>query len=496
MEAARFDLRQKILKMEAANNLESSDEDEVEWEQVDLGAANELEIVLQTAPKKLSKQKIVELHKASLILLMAACLYRFKLICSEEVKGFGLSLGNKAEDLGKIVKNWSQDVSIKPQTEDYSLDLDLTSNQTRLLSPEESCLLFAAMMISKGYTIRLVCIIYPIALSKVLKQDLKFPIDYLVQILDEKHQEWITLDPIAGTIGMKQRDCLYVIGINSGGMANLTPLFAKQYSTRIPKRTLQQFFKQTVWLFSPSHMDSVTRREEMKMREVVRDEAMPTSLTGFLNHPMFVIKKQLKRNEFLSDDSKIVGYFKKEAVYKRGDVVEVYSKDYWKRQGRFIGSDVRALKTVKGKRKRREEFANDEDLYSESQTCPWPITLLEDDEPIPCNSYGNLEIYHPDQIPGGCVLLDLDLLAQAKFLKNDFVKACTGFEHSRKGTFPVYSGIIVKHKDVDRIVDLKCEHLKAEEEKERELREIRVYTRWKKLIVGAIGRDRLFRQYL
>ena len=113
-------------------------------------------------------------------------------------------------------------------------------------------------------------------------------------------------------------------------------------------------------------------------------EAMPTSMAGFKDHPLYVLARHLKRDEVV-DPPVELGKFRGEPVYARPSVLTLKSAENWIRRGRSIRAGEQPLKWVKQRavtisRKRELEIlkesstagAGDVDamqgLYAEKQT--------------------------------------------------------------------------------------------------------------------------------
>ncbi len=75
-------------------------------------------------------------------------------------------------------------------------------------------------------------------------------------------------------------------------------------------------------------------------------EAMPTTMTGFKDHPLYVLERHLKRDEVVEPPVEL-GKFRGEPVYPRGNVLQLKTAENWMRQGRTVISGAQPLKWVK-----------------------------------------------------------------------------------------------------------------------------------------------------
>ena len=156
------------------------------------------------------------------------------------------------------------------------------------------------------------------------------------------------------------------------------------------------------------------------------------------------------------------------------------------------------MKVIKAPRKRKADAVveNDVDLFGEWQTTdfvPAPVVNGK----IPQNAYGNIEVFHENMIPKGCVWIPIAGSAVvAKKLGIEYVKVVTGFEyHSRQAT-PQVQGILVLEQDEILIREAAYENKQYLTQLDAEKREKRVYTRWKKLIMGIQSRQRIMDSYM
>ena len=75
-------------------------------------------------------------------------------------------------------------------------------------------------------------------------------------------------------------------------------------------------------------------------------EAMPTSMAGFKDHPLYVLARHLKREEVV-DPPVELGKFRGEPVYPRANVLQLKTAENWMRQGRTVIVGAQPLKWVK-----------------------------------------------------------------------------------------------------------------------------------------------------
>ena len=262
------------------------------------------------------------------------------------------------------------------------------------------------------------------------------------------------------------------------------------------KKREEHWWSSTLWLYSE---DKDTRKphEERENKELVKaevSEKMPTTISGFLNHPLFVLKRHLKVNEGIYPKEKkdSVGLFKEELVFPRKLVHVLFTAENWKRKGRQIPHITVPYKTTisKGKKETVKQW------FGDWQTVDWSRPKLLEDNVIPTNDFGNIEIFHELMIPEGCVHLRGPIAKKvAKKLDTEFVQACVDFEHSRGRSFPLFDGIIIHEENEEALrlgIEAKLEEM-AEEDAKKKQKE--VFQRWKKIITGLLLRQRLQNDY-
>jgi hypothetical protein len=73
---------------------------------------------------------------------------------------------------------------------------------------------------------------------------------------------------------------------------------------------------------------------------------MPTTISGFKDHPLYALERHLKRDEIIHP-MKDIGKFRGEPVFPRANVLPLKSAENWMRSGRKVRSGCQAMKQVK-----------------------------------------------------------------------------------------------------------------------------------------------------
>lgn len=79
----------------------------------------------------------------------------------------------------------------------------------------------------------------------------------------------------------------------------------------------------------------------------------------------------------------------------------------------------------------------------------------------------------------------------------EFAKVVIGFNHtSGPIAVPIYQGIVIAEENEMKLMEGLFEHAEKAQANNDKKREVRVMERWKRFIVGSLGRARLHRDYL
>ncbi|WVW84955.1 hypothetical protein I302_106991 [Kwoniella bestiolae CBS 10118] len=357
-----------------------------------------------------------------------------------------------------------------------------------------------------------------------LKQDLsEQPPVFWAEIFSRSDQRWIPVDPVQGIIRKKTHyeptsdsgpiRMVYVVAYEEDGFArDVTLRYTKNFGAKISKLRVparkdeQEWWESTMGFLTRPYRLNRDELEDAELETSQISEGMPMHMSGFKDHPIYVLERHLKREEIIQPKTQ-VGKFRGEAVYRRANVVACKTAETWMRVGRRVKDKQEPLKWVKQRavtlqKRRAQELAVQETgeaiqqgLYAEYQTefyIPPPIK----DGVIPQNSFGNIDLYAPTMLPAGAVHLPYKGIAKvAKNLGISYAEACTGFEFKKQRAIPVISGIVVAKENEEMVMDAYAESAAAAEEKERMKKEEKALKRWAKLINGLRVRLRLQAEY-
>ncbi|KAF9066475.1 hypothetical protein BDP27DRAFT_1423852 [Rhodocollybia butyracea] len=247
-------------------------------------------------------------------------------------------------------------------------------------------------------------------LKKFQHDDPRFtPPIYWTEVFSKADSRWIPVDPIRGYVNKRHafdpsptstnsassRDnrLVYVLAFEEDGYArDVTRRYAREYSAKVAKvqggsaafnagaRARVQWWEGVVGLVTRPfrlHRDDI---EDDELETAQMMEGMPNSITGFKDHPLYVLPRHLKQNEAiypppappaasnLSSGSSTptsastwfgrsgrdpsytheLGKFRGESVYPRSSVISLKTPENWLRsEGRSVKEGVVPMKYVK-----------------------------------------------------------------------------------------------------------------------------------------------------
>ncbi|KAG4301062.1 hypothetical protein PCK1_002761 [Pneumocystis canis] len=310
--------------------------------------------------------------------------------------------------------------------------------------------------------------------SDIIKESLH-PV-YWVEALNPSTQKWIFVDPMVSyligkpskmdSLVSRSRNSLsYVISLDkSGYIKDVTRRYTKYFNSKVRKQRIEsvsggeEWWERVLNFYKLGYVaQSFDLLEDEEFLERQTYEKMPQSIKDLKDHPLFIMKRHLKREQIILSEKpysfitvKKDGKQVKEPVFHRKDIVIVLSASKWYQRGRIIKFGEQPMKIVpKYKESVFENNLNNNikpdtiGLYSESQTelyIPPPIINGK----VPRNSYGNLDIFVPSMIPKGAVYLPFSGISQAaKILCVDYADAVIGFKFKKKLSLPIIKGIII-----------------------------------------------------
>lgn len=339
------------------------------------------------------------------------------------------------------------------------------------------------------------------------------PSDQWVEVFLEVEKRWVAVDCVHSAVDRLElcvrhasKPLRYIVGFDGQGcVRDVTQRYDTAWMTATRKiRVDPVWWDQTL---SP-YRSTFTQRDMLEDRELrakLMDQALPTSIAGYKDHPLYVLQRHLLKYETIHPPTAaILGYCRKEPVYSRDCVHVLHSKDTWLKEARVVREGEVPCKMVKSQsnRARQARAANwetrdqgDLGLFGWWQTEVYQPPCARDGK-VPRNEFGNVYLFRSCMLPLGCRHVRLPNLNRvARKLDIDCAAAVTGFDFHCGHSHPIMDGYVVCEEHVD-ILKTACEQQEAEMAKrEEQKREKRVLGNWKLLVKGLLIRDRLRARY-
>ena len=240
------------------------------------------------------------------------------------------------------------------------------------------------------------------------------------------------------------------------------------------------------------------------MDESLRQQPLPHTIAEYKNHPLYALQRHLLKFEALyPPNPDPVGFTKGgEPVFPRQCVHVLHSRDIWLKKAKSVkvGEEPYKVVTARPKWDRvLNTVITDKplDIFGEWQVEDYRPPDAKDGK-VPRNEYGNVEMYQPSMLPGGCVHLDAayeDINRVARKLGIDCAPAMVGFDFHKGFTHPVFDGYVVCQEFRDTLVDAWREEKELKAQREELNRLNRIYGNWKKLIQGILVKNHVREKY-
>lgn len=263
----------------------------------------------------------------------------------------------------------------------------------------------------------------------------------------------------------------------------------------------------------------------LQRQRQLQEQALPTSLAQFKNHPYYCLARDLLSDECLHPEKRnVVAVVRGESVYLRSAVEALHTYDGWRRRLRIVRPEARDQPVKVIQRKIPSFLSKDNgtsSATSRSNPPPPPPRVKEvkyygswqtealvippveaATELIPRNDYGNLEVWdgQPQFVPAGATYIAEPFVEKAaKHLGVQFVPAVVGFETQYAGMTatrrPKFAGIVVLERDAPLVVDVAAQLHTLSEEKDAQQRMARMAARWERLVGVVLKRIALREKY-
>ncbi|KAI8384523.1 uncharacterized protein BYT42DRAFT_562788 [Radiomyces spectabilis] len=349
------------------------------------------------------------------------------------------------------------------------------------------------------------------------------------EVYDTHNEKWICIDPVRGLFDQpkamepsstdRRNIISYVLAFDADkdGCTDVTRRYSSRYSKAVKLRDreltkrekeggLQQWSDMLLNKIQRRKHGPREQREKQHLEAAETQEAMPTSIQGFNNHPVYALERHLKKFEVLHPKEPVLGHIKGEKIYPRSCVKPVHTAETWMKYGRVIGDGEQPIKRVNARavtaeKKRMQELAKQEGetlqvgCYGEWQTVAYKPSPVVDGR-VPRNAYGNIDLFTPDMLPEGAAHIPIDGIGKvARKLGVDFADAVVGFDFVKRRSVPVTRGIVVAKEAEQMLLEAWGEFEQNESNKAIAKHEKETYARWRKIIMGVLIHARVEEDY-
>ncbi|CAG8486071.1 657_t:CDS:10 [Ambispora gerdemannii] len=347
---------------------------------------------------------------------------------------------------------------------------------------------------------------------------------YWCELYSEIDKRWFCVDPIRAIIddphamepvnSSTNNVMAYVVAFEKDlFIKDVTRRYASKWGAHTRKLRIQptkngyDWWQETLNYRVRFYETERDKLEDKELSSTQISEAIPTTISAFNNHPLYVLERHLKKFEILHPKEPILGEIRGEPIYPRECVKQLHTVETWLKDAREIKEGEQPLKYVKAravtlskkKTDKMSEYFGDapreSGLYAEWQTVPYNPKHIIDGK-IPVNTYGNVDMFQPSMCPIGAVHIPIRGIAKvAKKLEIEFAEAVTGFDFHCHRCIPIVEGIVVAKENEEVVLEAWREHSEVVAIQEAAKRRKKALTRWRKLVVKMRIRLRVSQQF-
>ncbi|GJQ66153.1 hypothetical protein Trydic_g4215 [Trypoxylus dichotomus] len=330
-----------------------------------------------------------------------------------------------------------------------------------------------------------------------------------VEVFVEAEEKWISIDVLKGQIHCVKEiytrathPVSYILSWdNEHHVKDLTKRYCSNWNTVTRKLRVDDKWWNETLLPYKALSNAREREEDEELARQQLEQPLPTTISEYKNHPLYVLKRHLLKFEAIyPPDSLILGFVRNEPVYSRECVHVLHSREIWLKHAKVVKLGESPYKIVKSRPKY--------DKLSNSIITDQPLEIfgkwqVEDYVPptaengvVPRNAYGNVELFKPSMLPKGTVHLQLPGLNKiARKMNIDCAPAIIGFDFHGGWSHPTYDGFIVCEEFSEQLIAGWYQEQEESEKRAQEKLEKRVYENWRRLIRGLLIRERLKAKY-
>lgn len=289
--------------------------------------------------------------------------------------------------------------------------------------------------------------------------DLISPINSWMEIYLKSDKRWVCCDCVNNHVDQPDlmertatQPLTYVVGYDDNDkLRDLTSRYASRWLIFNRKlRPDQPWWDETIASYESSDKKG-NKKEDEQLLENLRQKPMPTTISEYKNHPLYVLRRHLLKYEVIyPEDTEAIGEIRGEAILPRENVYTLHTSESWFiKHGRSIKKGEEAIKSTPARIFNPNKIAamgsatKMNDLYGIWQTELYRPPRAKNGK-VPRNEYGNVEVFFPHMIPPGTVLMKIPNLNRlAQKLKIDCASVVTGWDYHRGHVYPVTNGYLV-----------------------------------------------------
>jgi len=301
-----------------------------------------------------------------------------------------------------------------------------------------------------------------------------------------------------------------VLAFEEAGVTDRTPAYCSRWSLVLRERGTH-----TEWLqallerrcsTAAHRQDPRAAAERRHLKELCESEPLPTTVSAFKDHPLYVLERHLLKYETIHPRDK-VGLFRGEEVFPRSAVYTLHSEEKWLQLNRQIRAGELPVKAVEARQFARNKRARSvstsksassasssaaaaasastgkvTELFGAWQTEPYDPPSWTENGGVPRNRFGNVYLFFPSMCPKLCTHLPFSgALKIARQLGVDAAPAQTGWEFHRGRSHPLLVGAVVHRAQAQLVEEAHQQLLQAEYLARLRERTVRMHTLWKRL---------------
>jgi len=317
----------------------------------------------------------------------------------------------------------------------------------------------------------------------------------------------------------------YIVSFEPHGCRDVTARYVPATSSLKPHRVADDWWQATLRACAPrgeistrqsgastSSSHAAHRLEEVEvadaaeaeeLRRSAEQQPLPTSLTEYKGHPLYVLERDIGRHQVLHPPhTPPLGLCKGQRVYPRGALREVKTRERWHREGRTVREGETPCKRLPKPQGARAGAASSSTatevemgFFGVWQTDEY-IPPYATDGIVPRSSHGHVELWSAAHLPIGTVQLRQPNVAQAaRQLGIDFAPAMVGFDMRDGRAVPRFDGVVVCIEASEVLVEAASEIQQREEDKAAHKRRKEATEVWRTLLRAICVRSRIRAEY-